>query len=64
MELLLTSPDGEEGFPGTVEVKVTYELTDKAELIVDYEATTDKPTIINLGNHAYWNLEGHVSKMY
>ena len=56
-----TSPDGEEGFPGTVEVKVTYELTDDAELIVSYEATTDKPTVISLGNHPYFNLEGHVS---
>ena len=61
LELRHTSPDGEEGFPGTVKVKVTYELTDNAELIVSYEATTDKPTVISLGNHPYFNLEGHVS---
>jgi aldose 1-epimerase len=58
--LVLThmSPDGDEGYPGTLRAKVTYTLTNRDELAIDSEATTDKPTIVNLTNHTYWNLAG------
>jgi aldose 1-epimerase len=56
------SPDGEEGYPGNLTSKVTYLLTPKNELKVLFEATTDKPTVINLCHHSYWNLTGDPSK--
>ena len=58
VKLSYTSPDGEEGFPGTLKTIVTYSLNDENELRIDYEAKTDKPTVLNLTNHAYWNLAG------
>lgn len=54
----LTSPDGDNGFPGTVKVRMTYRLTEDNTLAIDYEATTDAPTVINMTNHSYFNLNG------
>ena len=52
------SPDGEEGYPGTLTASVRYMLTDDDELLIDLAATTDAPTIVNLADHTYWNLAG------
>ncbi len=58
LALTLTNPDGEQGYPGTVKLTVTYTLTEKNELRIDYEGTTDKTTILNPTHHSYFNLSG------
>ncbi|MDR1504899.1 MAG: galactose mutarotase [Prevotella sp.] len=58
LELKYLAKDGEEGFPGNLNVKMIYTLTDNNEFSIDYEATTDKATILNLTNHSYFNLSG------
>lgn len=58
LSLTYLSVDGEEGFPGNLQVKVDYILTDDNELRIEYTAVTDKPTVVNLSNHSYFNLSG------
>lgn len=62
LELRLQSPDGEAGFPGNLNVKVVYTLTYDNSLKLEYRATTDKPTVVNLTNHSYFNLSGNPDK--
>lgn len=59
--LSYVSPDGEEHYPGELSVIVTYELTDANEIVIKYSARTTKPTVINLTNHAYFNLAGQAT---
>jgi aldose 1-epimerase len=59
LALTYISPDGEEGYPGTVTLTVTYTLTNENELRIDYEGKTDKPTILNPTHHSYFNLTGN-----
>lgn len=58
LTLRYTSPNGEEGYPGTLRATVTYTLTEESELIFDYHTTTDRPTPVNLTQHSYFNLAG------
>ncbi len=62
VKMTYVSPDGEEGFPGTVTLIVKYSLTDDNELRIDYEGMTDKPTVLNPSHHSYFNLSGIFTK--
>ena len=63
LKLKLVSPDGDNGFPGEVTAVVTYTLGDDNALRIDYAATSDRPTVINLTNHSYWNLNGDLGSL-
>lgn len=58
VKFTLVSPDGDEGYPGALTVTVTYQLNNQNELQIAYTAASDQPTVLNLTNHAYWNLSG------
>ena len=58
VRMVLTSPDGEEGYPGTLKVELVYSLSDANELALEYTATADRKTVLNLTNHSYFNLAG------
>ncbi len=62
LALAYDSPDGDQGYPGAVRARVTYLLTDRNELVVDYRAETDRPTLVNLTQHSYFNLAGDPSR--
>ncbi len=59
--LRYVSPDGDQGYPGTLTATATYTLADSGDLTVDYTAVTDRPTVVNMSNHTYWNLAGEGS---
>ncbi len=61
LKLSLLSPDGDNGFPGNLRVDITYTLTNKNELDIAYQATTDKPTVINLSHHSFFNISGNLN---
>lgn len=62
LRLSLVSPDGDQGFPGTLNVEAEYALSDDNAFTITYRASTDKPTLVNLTNHTYFNLDGHKAK--
>lgn len=59
--LRYVSPDGDQGYPGTLTTTATYTLDDQNRLSIEYQASTDRPTVVNLSNHSYWNLGGEGS---
>ena len=62
LECKLFSPDGDNGFPGNLDITMIYKLTDDNAIDISYHATTDKPTVVNLTNHSYFNLSGNPAK--